>query len=109
MAIQDFYTTTMDVYGHTEGRSVGGLQRTATVKTTGEPCRRESSGASQTVQDGILRRLTNHTVFTDYADVDNGDDLVIEGITIRVTGRPKRSEIGNMPTFYRIDGVEVEN
>jgi len=111
MAIQDMYTALMSVYSHVDGQSgTGGLKRgTPSLKASDIPCRRESAGATQQITNGVLSRWTNHVVFTDYADVNNGDDLVIEDITIRVTGRPKRSEIGGIETFYRIEGIEIEN
>jgi hypothetical protein len=115
MAIQNFYTDSMDVYAETSARGdTGGMILSGTAKVTAEPCRVQDAASSLTNFAGSKDMRGSITIFTDYANIANGDYVIVRRRkrpnvpkTAKVTGINERGEIGGIDDFYVITAEEI--
>jgi hypothetical protein len=106
----------MDVYGKTDGRDAdGAFTRTPVLKDANVACTIQDSASHQEVYNGVLSMVTEHRIFTQYANVQNGDTIVFvdpadgRTVTARVTDSNARRQRGGIPTFFPIGAVEIRN
>lgn len=99
----------MDVLEATPGRDpTGGAVRAPyRVKAAGVPCKVMQDGSTLGEHWGAPLLEETYTVLADYAEVVNGNVLVIDGMRVRVTGVQKVKGQGTIATYYRIKGTEI--
>ena len=75
---------------------------------SGVPCRVQVANADQRTQFEQLEMKVTHQVFTQLADIENGDRMVIsDGRTLRVVGDAKRQQLGTIPTFFMVMAEQI--